>query len=243
VNDERLQIAAVWAGVAGLLLTLVGVFLSGIFPPHRADISPSGMAAFYDGSTTRIQIGLLITFLGLAPFGPYLAAMCVQLLRIEGRHPVLAFTHLMSGTVVWLLFMLPMLILLAASFRPGRSPEVTQAIHDIGWIMIVLPISPFEILILAVGLAVLRDRSATPLYPRWIGYFSFWVAFLFLPAVLIPFFKSGPFSWHGLIGFWVPGAVTSQWLFMMAYTTVKAIKTPDSALVPAGAPLATPAPA
>lgn len=75
---------------------------------------------------------------------------------------------------------------------------------------------------LAIGLCSLGDNNNR--YPRWIGFVNFWIAILFLPGVLLPFFKSGPFAWNGLIGFWLVAFAFFGWIIMMWWSTVRAIK-------------------
>lgn len=38
-------------------------------------------------------------------------------------------------------------------------------------------------------------------FRRWVGYLNIWAALLLAPAVLIYFFKTGPFAWNGILVF------------------------------------------
>jgi hypothetical protein len=71
-----------------------------------------------------------------------------------------------------------------AAFRPGRDPVVTQSWRDAGWLCFVatvlIGIVPFG----AVGAAILTDKRASPLFPRWLGYLSIWVCVLLVPPSL-----------------------------------------------------------
>lgn len=53
--------------------------------------------------------------------------------------------------------------------------------------------------------------------------YSLWVAVL-LPASMILFFKSGPFAWTGVIGFWIPAVVFGTWYLVMTPLLLRAIK-------------------
>jgi hypothetical protein len=59
----------------------------------------------------------------------------------------------------------------------------------------------------AVGVVGLSDKSATPTFPRWFCFLSFWVTVLVIPGGFAVFFKTGPFAWNGLIAFWIPVTV------------------------------------
>ena len=87
--------------------------------------------------------------------------------------------------------------------------------NDAGWLMFLMPFTTFIVQNFAIGLAILGDRSAQPVFPRWVAYFNFWVAVLFLPGGLLTFFKSGPFAWNGLFAFWVPFVVFFTWYILM----------------------------
>ena len=41
--------------------------------------------------------------------------------------------------------------------------------------------------------------------PRWLGWFNLWAQIIYLPGILIPYFKSGPLAWNGLLAFWYSG--------------------------------------
>jgi hypothetical protein len=60
-------------------------------------------------------------------------------------------------------------------------------------------------------------------FPRWIGYANLWIGFLFLPAGLAYFFKSGPFAWHGVFVFWFGLTLYSIWAFLMWWAVRRAV--------------------
>jgi len=76
---------------------------------------------------------------------------------------------------------------------------------------------------LAVGICILNDGSGKHIYPRWLGFWSIWLALADLPGALIPFFKTGPFTWTGLLGFWVVVTAFFTWLVLFYVFTVIAI--------------------
>jgi hypothetical protein len=58
--------------------------------------------------------------------------------------------------------------------------------------------------------------------PKWVAYMNFWCALTISPASLIQFFKTGPFTYAGLIDFWFIFAIFFGWMVMMTVVTVKA---------------------
>jgi hypothetical protein len=63
---------------------------------------------------------------------------------------------------------------------------------------------------ICMAIAAFIDRRHQPAWPRW-------VAVTGAGGVLAVFFKTGPFSWNGIIGFWIPTAVFAAGMFMNAW--------------------------
>jgi hypothetical protein len=138
-------------------------------------------------------------------------------LRMTERTPLLSIAQLAMATFGATFFCMNFYFLFITPFRLDGSPAYTQVLHDIGFIFTFSPVQPFCIQYCFIGIAILADRNLTPIFPRWIGYLNLWVALLFVPATLIPFFKTGPFAWNGLLSFWVPVIVFFIWFAVMLY--------------------------
>jgi hypothetical protein len=145
------------------------------------------------------------------------------MLRIEPRGSVLPYVQLVAGAVAWAFLTVPLLVLSAAAFRPDRSPEVTQTIHDLGWFLLFMPVVPFVVQTISIGIATLQDRGAEPVFARWVGYFNLWCAVLFTPGVFLTFFKSGPLSYQGVLVYWIPLIVFFIWWAVMCFVLRGAI--------------------
>jgi hypothetical protein len=70
---------------------------------------------------------------------------------------------------------------------------------------------------IAIAVAVFSDRSRVLVFPRWVAYLNLWVVLLFIPTGVITFFKTGPFTYGGVLGFYIPLAVFAVWLVAMPY--------------------------
>jgi hypothetical protein len=101
-------------------------------------------------------------------------------------------------------------------------------LNDFAWITFVGFYPPGFIQNVAIGWCILTDRNEVQAYPRWVGFANIWIAILFLPGALLPFFHGGPFSWNGIIGFWLVAVAFFGWIVMMWRMTVRAIKTDPS---------------
>lgn len=234
--NTRSQLVCAWVSMISLVPLFVSFFLvTGYVPPQRANETADQLAGFYRDHTLRIQLGLLVLLVAWAGWGALVAVLSAQLARIEGGRPVMAALQAISGAVGWIFLLLPTLLLAVASFRPERSPEITQTLHDLGWITAFMPITPFVVQVLSVAYVIFRDAGPTPVYPRWLGYFNIWVAVLFVPGGLLIFFKTGPFAYHGLFVFWIPFLIFGGWILVMSLF-VRRVALEEARTAQSGAP-------
>jgi hypothetical protein len=220
---RRIERAFVACVPVGVLLMFGGLLLAGYIPAVPADWSPDEVASFYREDANLIRLGILLTLIGFMVWGPLVVSITGQMLRANPRAKGLAYLQFGAGMASWQFLLVPMLVLAAASFRPDRSPETTQTLHDLGWILLFMPFMPFVIQSIAIALGAFLDKAVEPVYPRWVGYFNLLEAVLFLPVAVLVFFKSGPFAYHGVLVFWVPLVIFGGWLLVMAWTTYQAV--------------------
>jgi hypothetical protein len=214
--STRSQIAAAYSGLGLIVVVVIGFLLTaGYLPPVHANDTAQEMADFYRDNTDRIRIGLVITFCGWAPWAALTTVITVQLARMQPRRPVLPMLQLVTGAGGWIFLSLSAIILIVASFRPERSIEITQALHDLGWISLFITVPAFSFQALVIGVATLRRDPPVQVYPRWFGYANIWVAILFVPALFLPFFKTGPFASQGALVYWLAFVVFFIWILMM----------------------------
>jgi hypothetical protein len=218
------QLACAWAGVLTLVLFGIGLgVLAQFIPPPRADDSLQEVVDLYTEDPDRLRAGLVVIMVAGGLFAPFAAGISVQLKRIEGRYSPMTYTQLACGAVNVLLIAMPVLFMLAAGFRPDRDPEVTQALHDLAWIPFVMAFPPVLIQQLSIAFAIFSNAEQQ-IFPRWLGYFNAWCALLLVPGALVPFFKSGPFAWHGVFEFWLAGTIFFGWIVVMTVMLFRAVR-------------------
>lgn len=217
--EAKVQRFLIWSGPLMVVLW-VGAFLlvAGFIPPHDPAATAEQIVRLYAQRTGAIKIGMVVSMLGSALLVPWAVAVSGQLKRIDGAR-ALADVQMVSCALLSLEFITPIGVWMAASFRfDARSPEVTQALNDLGWILFMTVIWSLWVQLIAIGAAILIDRRDEPILPRWLGYLNLWVALLIIPAGVVLFFKQGPFAWNGVIGFYVP--LTAFCIWMAAMTLV-----------------------
>jgi hypothetical protein len=223
--NSRLQVACAWCGIGFVAFATLGWWIiAGMLPPISPALDAASVAAFYQANTGVLRTGILIGMISCALTIPWIAVVAVHMKRAEGDTPVLTVVQIVAGTVTVVILTFPFVIWTAAAFRPERAPELVQLLNDFGWIMIVMTFPPFFTQLAAIGVAVLLDKNARPIFPRWVAYFNIWVAVLFIPGALITFFKTGPFAWNGILAFWLPLVVFMGWYIVMFFVLLKVIK-------------------
>jgi hypothetical protein len=222
--EARVQRVLIWTGPAMVVLW-VGAFvaLAGFIPPPGPGRSAASIAGMYERHTDAIKLGMIISMAGSSLLVPWAVAISGQLKRIDGAR-ALATVQMVSCALLSLEFITPIAVFMAASFRvDARSPELTRALNDVGWILFVTVIWSVWVQLLAIGWAILIDRREQPILPRWTGYLNLWVALLIMPAGIVAFFTHGPFAWNGLIGFFVPLTAFSAGIASMTWTVHRAL--------------------
>lgn len=223
--SKRWEMLCTLAGPVTIII-FVGAWtfsIGWLFPPS-ASMRPEEIASVFQNNTTGIRIGMLLLMYAGALNAAFSAIIMVYMLKIKEASPALAYTQFASGTVTILLFIIPAQVFTTTAFRPDRLVEITQFGNDLGWLILDMVNSTAIVQVLALGAAVLCDKSPKPVFPRWFGFFNFSVGLLFVPASLVTFFKSGPFSWAGVFGWYLGLTIFGAWYFVTAYLLVKAIK-------------------
>lgn len=220
--NTKIQLACAASVPIGTVVFILGFAIAGYIPPPPADATPQEIAAFYQDDTTLIRFGMLLALLGFGVWGPLCGVVTRQMLRMKPRQSVLAWVQLGSGIAAWQFLLVPVLVLTTAAFRPERDPVDTQALHDLGWILLFLPLTPFVVQSVAIAVGTLADKGLAPVFPRWVGYLNLMEVLLFLPVCLLTFFKTGPFAYHGALVFWVPLAIFVVWMLVMSWACYRA---------------------
>jgi hypothetical protein len=110
-----------------------------------------------------------------------------------------------------------------AAYRPELDPNTLQLFNDMAWLIIIGMFPPGVLQFAVLGYCILQDKNPVKRYPRWLGYLNIWIALLSMPGALLPFFHDGPFTWRGLIGFWMVAVAFFTWIITMWWMTLRAI--------------------
>ena len=231
-TDLRNHRIAVWIGGPGaVILLLVGWGLvAGLVPLPAPRASASSVAHLYRHNGTRITVGIVLTMFGGTCMTMWVVVLSLYMRRIEGRWGVWSLSQLLLGALLPFEFYIPGTILLEPAFRTNLPPSTILMLNDLGTIFFVQPGYPLMLEAIVLGVAVLQDRNATPIFPRWTAAVDFGFALSFLPLEFVTLFKTGPMAWNGLFGWWIPLIAWSIWIIIETAVVLKAINRDEQAL-------------
>jgi hypothetical protein len=195
-----------WAALCGVgyevLYTIFWAVFGHNLPPASPSLSAQDLAAYYLRYHDGILFGNTMTALVAFLWVPWTAQLTVAMLRIEGDNPVLTIIQVIGGIITaWVLAFCPA-IWAALAFRTDIDPATLRTLNDVDFIVFNITYAGTTLQAIAAGLVGLADKSEHPVFPRWVSYWSIFTGLSFLPITAMPYFKTGPLAWDGLITFW-----------------------------------------
>lgn len=218
------QKACAWSGVVCVLIFLIGFWpIAGFIPPPSPSASAQEIGDLYRSDQNRILVGMVVSMIGAVFSAPWVAAITVQLRRIEG-FSVFVLLQFGMGVLLVLEFILFIMFWEVAAFRADRSDESIQLINDLGWIPFIGLTSTAILQCFVIAAVIFRDTRERPVLPRWAAYFNIWVGLCFMPGTWNCLFKSGPIAWDGLASFYIAMVAFLSWFLVNTYVVLLAIR-------------------
>jgi hypothetical protein len=213
-TNLRHQMIGVWCGPIFALLTAVAwIGVAHFWAPAPADLPPTDMAKFF---TETHRDGILLgcsIFLVACCFLAVWAAQCaVMTWQIEGAAPLWSMVQVIGGASIAIVVILDCSFWISAAYRPAAAPDIVVAMNDAAWMGFLLGWPLLSMEMIANAMTSLGDERETPLFPRWLANASIVGAVALVTAGGPAFTKSGPFAYHGLLGFYVPMLIWGSWM-------------------------------
>ena len=220
---------AAWSGwifTAGFLIACLPI-LAWTIPPHLSPTStPAQVYHFYTTHTTAIRAGAWIGMVASAFYYPWGCAIAALTRRIEnGRPPVLTYTQLGAVGVAVFNSVLYFFWMAFCAFRPfGMDPHLLRSLNDFQFILLEFEVFPLSLWAISIGLLIISDKSARPVFPRWVAWVNFWFAGLVMTGQFMIFFHTGPVAWNGPLALYWPAFTFFVWICIMSQMCIKGVK-------------------
>jgi hypothetical protein len=220
----KTQLISLWTvPVFGVIYVIAFVAFPGFLPPMSPNLTADQVAAFYREHTAAVQFSMVTYDLLGVMLIPFLMVIVVQMKRMATQSHVFAYCYLTAAVSGATIFALANIFYLVAAFRPDRNPELTMLLNDMAWITFIAPVGMIVGQNLLLGLAVYFDKTANPVFPRWVGHFSIATAIAIAPAALAAVVKTGPLAWDGLVSFWLRNGAYATFLVVMFFVVRAAL--------------------
>lgn len=225
-DNLTIDLISVWSGPIWSILMVIfwGIISTNVpFPPDPAS-TPVQMAARYLGNLTGIRVGFIVSAVLLGLYMPWTCVLSKQMARIEGSSRTLTYLQLIGGALTVMVVSISAFFWCNAAMRPERSPELILLLTDMGWLTNDLLYVCTQMQMWAVAILGLLDKSKTPLFPKWVNWFSIWAAISFFPASFTAVFITGPFAYNGILSFYIPYAAWFFWVPILSFYMLREVK-------------------
>lgn len=198
-----------WCSLGYLLVFGLGwAIMSMFWPPFSPALSPAETADAFGEDRGWILLGSVLMQLSTMALMVFSAMLVLVVRTIEGRFGILTLTLAFTCITYQVQNFYVGFSMSMATFRPDRTDELVQYAGDTGFMQFMGGIAMFELGWIITAIAALaKNPPGRQILPRWFGYVNLWAAILYIPELLIFFFKTGPFAWDGLFGYWIPTIV------------------------------------
>jgi hypothetical protein len=104
------------------------------------------------------------------------------------------------------------------------DPVLLRHLNDFLYIQLEFEVFPLSLWAVAMGLAIILDKSPKPVFPRWVAWANFWYAGLVMSGQFMIFIHSGPIAYNGILALYWPAFVFFTWLCVMSSAMIKTLK-------------------
>ncbi|MFZ1122635.1 MAG: hypothetical protein WB580_18095 [Candidatus Binataceae bacterium] len=221
-ENLKYQLFAAQCGFAfEILFTIFWAWFGHNLPPASPNLSAQELATHFALHHNAILFGNSMAALVAVLWIPWTAQLTVVMWRIEGSSPVLTIIQLIGGILTaWVVMFCPA-IWAAAAFRSDIDPNLVRTLNDLGFFLFNITYAVTSVQAIAAGLVGLADKSARPVFPRWVSGWAIFTGVSFVPLTAMPFFKTGPLAWNGAISFWALFGIYFFWTASMGICMAK----------------------
>lgn len=228
---RTIHLTSVWTGPAFFVLYLIAFgIIAGYLPPPSPSLSAAEVLQLFQDDGQRIRLGLILGMIFCTLLFPFFAAFSIQIARIEGRLPILAMMQFGAAVLLLVFFFVCHMLWIAMTFRDYDAAAMQQ-MNDLSWLIFVMVFPTYVLQMVCIAVAGFMDRDQIA-FPRWYAYFCLWVGIAGSGGAIAVYFKSGPFAWNGVAGFWIPIVMFAVWLCLSVPVLLRAVNNQYAGISP-----------
>ena len=209
--------------ICALLIFIGPLLIAGWLPPLSADMSAEQLKEIFVKDQLKIKIAMVLCGFSGMFYSLFGAAISTQIDRMGANHKSLARVQYSMAMATGIIISFIGFWGLALAFRADLNPDVLRFGVDFWWLTFAGWYVPALWQYITIAWAIFEDKDAK-IYPKWVAYLNLWVSLSLMPGLYMAFFQTGPFAWHGILGFWLVAFGFFLWAFVMWRMTVKAIR-------------------
>ncbi|KUI34890.1 hypothetical protein AU197_10625 [Mycobacterium sp. IS-1590] len=219
------ELIMLWALPAMVIIWASAFFLfPGFLHPMSPTMSADEVAAFYRDETARIRYSMILfNWFGVGLI-PTVILLAMQVRKMAHRTPILTYCLIACAGGPPTLFLIANMFWLLGSFRPERSPELTQLLNDLAWVTFTVLVPYLIAQCLVLALAIYWDRQDKPVFRSWVAHFNLLIAVALMPAAFGAVTFEGPLAWDGVLSFWVKNIAIAVWIVVMGVVLAQNIR-------------------
>ncbi len=240
-DDPMFRKSMVFCAMTGfaciVFFIIGGVILGGMLPPlfNSAETSAEFVSKV-SADAFAIRLGSAFMVLSFALFGTLGAGIAAQTRRAE-VNPMFSIVQAVFAAAAMTIGVLVAFAWGLAAFRPELyEPSIIVTWIDFAYFLALFSVPLFGGWCVVIALPILWADEGSEPFPRWVAYVNLWAALLYVPGMLIIFFKDGPFSWHGIVALWIPYLAYFAWIAVMSVSLLSAVKQSKVEAVETAAP-------
>ncbi|MDN5862639.1 MAG: hypothetical protein L0H19_04235 [Salinisphaera sp.] len=206
IGSQKMGIYCAWIFSA---LTVIGwLGIAQFYAPVPGDVGLEATKTwFVDSWQWGTIVGCTIFYIACAFLVPASVQFGIMLSKIEGRYPLWSIVTAVGGIFISLIIFLNCCAWIVAAYRPETGADVIQAWYDWAWLAFLLGWVYLSLEMFATAIVELGDKRPEPMVPRPFAWLTVLGGVALVTAGGPAFFKSGPFAYNGLLGFYVPMAI------------------------------------
>lgn len=211
IGSQKIGLWCTWIFAA---LTVIGwLGIAHFYAPFPADAGLDATKTWFtEEHRWGTIIGCTIFYIAAGLLTPGSIQFSIMLAKIEGRWPLWSITTGVCGIFISLIIFFNCCAWIVAAYRVEAGADVVQSWYDWSWFAFLLGWIYLAIEMVATAIVELMDKREQPMIPRWFTWLTLAGAASLVTAAGPAFFKTGPFAYHGLFGFYLPMVVWGTYL-------------------------------